>query len=306
MANRKRKGRDVTGWLCLDKAVGQTSTQAVSAVKRLFQAAKVGHAGTLDPLATGILPIALGDATKTVPFVQDGGKVYRFTVKWGIATDTDDSEGEEVATSDERPDRATIESVLPIFTGEIMQRPPAYSAIKLDGERAYDLARDGQDFELAERPVTVHRLELTEIPDADHAIFDAECGKGTYVRAIARDIGQRIGCFAHVVALRRTVVGPFDEMSAIKIDDLVAARGEDSAETLDRFLLPLGIALGDLPEIALASGDAAQVRRGQSVFLKGRDAPVAAGMIHVTHAGKTIAIGEVERGAFHPKRVFRG
>jgi len=305
MANRKRKGREISGWLCLDKVAGQTSTQAVSAVKRLYNAAKAGHAGTLDPLATGILPIALGDATKTVPFVQDGRKVYRFTVKWGIATDTDDSEGKPVATSDERPDRETIEAVLPLFTGEIMQRPPAYSAIKIDGERAYDLAREGQDVVIAERSVAVHRLALAEIPGADHAIFDAECGKGTYVRAIARDIGQRIGCFAHVVALRRVVVGPFGETAAIGLEELTAARGEDGAETLDRFLQPVGVVLGDLPEIALAPGDAARVRRGQSVFLKGRDAPAVTGLVHATHAGETIAIGDVERGAFNPKRVFR-
>jgi len=305
MANRKRKGREISGWLCLDKVVGQTSTQAVSGVKRLYNAAKAGHAGTLDPLATGILPIALGDATKTVPFAQDGRKVYRFTVKWGIATDTDDSEGKPVATSDERPDRDTIEAVLPLFTGEIMQRPPAYSAIKIDGERAYDLAREGQDVVIAERSVVVHRLELTEIPGADHAIFDAECGKGTYVRAIARDIGQRIGCFAHVVALRRLVVGPFGETGAIGLEELADARGENGAETLDRFLQPVGVVLGDLPEIVLAPGDAARVRRGQTVFLKGRDAPAVTGMVHATHAGETIAIGEVERGAFNPKRVFR-
>lgn len=306
MANRKRKGREISGWLCLDKAVGQTSTQTVSAVKRLFGAAKVGHAGTLDPLATGILPIALGDATKTVPFVQDSRKVYRFTVRWGIETDTDDSEGKPVMTSDVRPDRATVETILPTFTGDIMQRPPAYSAIKIDGERAYDLAREGQEVVIAERPVTVHRLALADIPDEGHAIFDAECGKGTYVRSIARDMGQKLGCFGHVVALRRLVVGPFDETTAIKLETLSAAREEGSVESLDQFLQPIGVVLGDLPEIPLAPNDASQVRRGQPVFLKGRDAPAVSGMVHATHAGETIAIGEVERGAFNPKRVFRG
>lgn len=306
MANRKRKGREISGWLCLDKAAGQTSTQAVSAVKRLLGAAKAGHAGTLDPLATGMLPIALGDATKTVPFVQDARKIYRFTVKWGSETDTDDSEGKPVATAELRPDRDAIEALLPDFTGEIMQRPPAYSAIKIDGDRAYDLAREGQDVVIAERAVNVHRLALADLPDADHGIFEAECGKGTYVRAIARDMGRQLGCFGHVVALRRLVVGPFDDTTAIELETLNAARDEGDAESLDRFLQPVGVVLGELPEITVASGDAARIRRGQSIFLKGRDAPAATGMVQATHAGETIAIGEVERGAFNPKRVFRG
>ncbi len=215
MANRKRKGREVTGWLCLDKAVGLTSTGAVASVKRLFGAAKVGHAGTLDPLASGVLPIALGEATKTVPFVQDGRKVYRFTVRWGAETDTDDSDGTVTGTSDARPDAEAIRAVLPAFTGEIMQRPPAYSAIKIAGQRAYDLAREGEAVVLEERPVAIHRLVLAEMPDRDHAVFEAECGKGTYVRALARDIGRRLGCLGHVVALRRLVVGPFDAAHAV-------------------------------------------------------------------------------------------
>jgi tRNA pseudouridine55 synthase len=211
MAGRRQKGRDVSGWLCLDKAAGQTSTQAVASVKRLFNAAKAGHAGTLDPLATGALPIALGEATKTVPFVQDGRKVYRFTVRWGGESDTDDSEGRITATSDLRPARDAIERLLPEFTGDIMQRPPAYSAIKVEGERAYDLARGGQEVVLEERPVAIHRLQLVDMPDADTAVFEAECGKGTYVRSLARDLGRRLGCLGHVVALRRLSVGPFAE-----------------------------------------------------------------------------------------------
>ena len=236
MANRKRKGRAITGWICLDKAAGQTSTQAVAAVKRLYGAAKAGHAGTLDPLATGALPIALGDATKTVPFVQDGRKVYRFTIRWGIETDTDDAEGTAVATSDDRPDRDAIEAILPDFTGEIMQRPPTYSAIKIDGERAYDLAREGAAVEPEERPVAIHRLTVVEVPDRDHAVLDAECGKGTYVRALARDLGRKLGCYGHVVALRREVVGPFDGEAMVSLEQLTEARDEGGHAALDALL----------------------------------------------------------------------
>jgi tRNA pseudouridine55 synthase len=305
MANRRQKGREVSGWLCLDKAAGQTSTQAVASVKRLFNAAKAGHAGTLDPLATGALPIALGEATKTVPFVQDGRKVYRFTVRWGAESDTDDSEGRITATSDLRPARDAIEQLLPEFTGDIMQRPPAYSAIKVEGERAYDLARSGQEVVLEERPVAIHRLVLTDAPDADHAVFEAECGKGTYVRSLARDLGRRLGCLGHVVALRRLSVGPFAEAGLVPLDALIAAREAGDVASLDRFLAPLGHALSGIPEIAVAGNDVARVRRGQSVLIRGRDAPVAAAVAHATHAGETIAIGEIGEGAFHPKRVFR-
>ena len=300
---RKQKGRAVTGWLCLDKAAGQTSTDAVGSVKRLFGAAKVGHAGTLDPLATGALPIALGDATKTVPFVQDSRKVYRFTVRWGAETDTDDAEGKVIASSDARPGRAAIEALLAEFTGEIMQRPPAYSALKIDGERAYDLARGGAPVELEERPVTIHRLAVVEIPDADHTVLEAETGKGTYVRALARDLGRRLGCLGHVTQLRRLVVGPFDAATMVPLEALIAAREEGDARSLDRFLMPIGVALSGLQEISVGSADAARIGRGQSVILRGRDAPVP-GAAHATHAGLTIAIGEVAEGAFHPKRVF--
>jgi tRNA pseudouridine55 synthase len=306
MGERKPKGREVSGWLCLDKAAGQTSTQAVASVKRLFGAAKVGHAGTLDPLATGILPIALGEATKTVSFVQDGRKVYRFTVRWGIETDTDDAEGKVVATAEGPPDRIAIEALLPEFTGDIMQRPPAYSAIKVDGERAYDRARGGEDVTLDERPVSVHRLAIAAMPDVDHTVLEAECGKGTYVRALARDLGRRLGCHGHVTALRRLVVGPFDASTMLPMEKLIAAREEGSVVTLDRFLLPIGFVLGDLPEVAVAAADAARIGRGQSVLFRGRDAPISAGAAHATHGGRSIAVGEIGEGAFHPKRVFRG
>lgn len=305
MANRRKKGRAVSGWLCLDKRVGMTSTQAVASVKRMFDAQKVGHAGTLDPLASGALPIALGDATKTVPFVQDSRKIYRFTVRWGAETDTDDADGKVVATDDRRPGKAEIEAELPAFTGDIMQVPPAYSALKIDGERAYDLAREGQTVVLEERPVAIHRLELVDMPDADHAVLEAECGKGTYVRAIARDLGRKLGCRGHVSALRRLSVGPFDESTMILLDDLIAAREAGSVVTLDRFLRPIGFGLGAVPEIALSANDAARARRGQSVLIRGRDAPILSGMVHATSAGDSVAIGEIDKGAFHPKRVFR-
>jgi tRNA pseudouridine55 synthase len=300
---RKQKGRAVTGWLCLDKAAGQTSTDAVGSVKRLFGAARVGHAGTLDPLATGALPIALGDATKTVPFVQDSRKVYRFTVRWGAETDTDDAEGQVTTTSEERPDRAAIEALLAAFTGEIMQRPPAYSALKVDGERAYDLARGGAPVALDERPVTIHRLAVVATPDADHTVLEAETGKGAYVRALARDLGRRLGCLGHVTALRRLVVGPFDEANMVSLETLIAAREDGDARSLDRFLMPIGIALSGLPEVPVGATDAARIGRGQPVILRGRDAPVP-GPAHASHAGRSIAIGEIAEGAFHPKRVF--
>lgn len=304
MANRKRKGRAVTGWVCVDKAAGQTSTQAVAVVKRLFGAAKAGHAGTLDPLATGALPVALGDATKTVPFVQDGRKVYRFTIRWGVETDTDDAEGEPSATSDERPAPAAIEALLPDFTGDIMQRPPTFSAVKIDGERAYDLAREGEAVEPEERQVAIHRLVLVDVPDRDHAVLDAECGKGTYVRALARDLGRRLGCLSHVVRLRRHVVGPFDESTMVTLDRLTEARDAGGHAALDALLRPLGFVLGELPELALTPDAAARLRRGQSVLVRGRDTPIA-GSAHATCGGDSVAIGEIEQGAFHPRRVFR-
>ncbi len=216
----KKNKRDVHGWVVLDKPVGMTSTHAVAYIKRLFAAKRAGHAGTLDPLASGCLPIALGEATKTVPFVVDGRKTYVFTVRWGEERDTDDAEGRIVHTSASRPDRAAIEALLPRFVGTIEQVPPRFSAIKIDGERAYDLARDGETIEIAARPVTINRLELLETPDPDHAVLAAECGKGTYVRALARDFGRALGGFGHVSALRRSRVSPFVEADMIPLERL--------------------------------------------------------------------------------------
>ena len=203
----RRDKRDVHGWLVLDKPVGMTSTHAVSVVKRLFSAKRAGHAGTLDPLASGALPIALGEATKTVPFVMDGRKLYEFTVRWGEERDTDDAEGRVIAASEQRPSAEAIRALLPSYIGSISQVPPRYSAIKIEGERAYDLARDGETVELEARLVEIARLELVATPDPDHAVLHAECGKGTYVRSLARDMGRALGCFGHVSALRRVAVG---------------------------------------------------------------------------------------------------
>ena len=285
---RRREKRDVHGWVVLDKPVGMTSTHAVSVVKRLFKARRAGHAGTLDPLASGLLPIALGEATKTVPFVMDGRKRYRFTVRWGEERDTDDAEGRVVASSAERPAVAAIRALLPSFTGTIAQVPPRYSAVKIDGERAYDLAREGEVVELEPRPVEIHRLDLVEnaeVADPDRSVFEAECGKGTYVRAIARDMGRLLGCFGHVVELRRTLVGPFSENDAVSVEALQElAQAHDPAPTVGAPgspLLPVEAGLTALPALAVSRSDAARLARGQAVLLRGRDAPVMSGCIAV-------------------------
>jgi len=317
---RKIKRSNVNGWLILDKPVGMTSTEAVGAAKRLFNAAKAGHAGTLDPLASGCLPIAFGEATKTVPFVVDGRKVYRFTVCWGAQTDTDDTEGKVIATSDTRPSLADIEALLPRYTGEVNQVPPRYSAIKIAGERAYDLARDGEVVELEARIVEIYRLAVVGQPDADHVEFEAECGKGTYVRALARDFGRDLGCYGHVSALRRLVVGPFDEEDLVPLAEVEAAGaaplgiGEDgepirppaSAQAAARapFLLPVETALADLPEIAVDRVEAGRLMRGQAIILRGRDLPPIGETVYATAGGRLLALGEVERGSFVPRRVF--
>jgi tRNA pseudouridine55 synthase len=275
-------------------------------IKRLFQAKRAGHAGTLDPLASGCLPIALGEATKTVPFVMDGRKNYSFTVRWGEERDTDDAEGRVVESSPARPDEAAIRAVLPRFIGTIAQVPPRYSAIKIAGERAYDLAREGGVVALESRSVDIHRLELVEIPDPDHAMFVAECGKGTYVRAIARDMGRLIGCFGHVSALRRTGVGPFGEPTMISLERLEALchRAASGEGSLADALLPVETALDDIPALAVSRSDAARLQRGQAVLLRGRDAPVFNGLVSVSVSGQLIALADVERGEVVPRRVF--
>jgi tRNA pseudouridine55 synthase len=296
MSPRKSSRADVNGWVVLDKPIGMTSTHAVSRLKRIFNAAKAGHAGTLDPLASGILPIAFGEATKTVPFVQDGEKAYRFTVVWGAETDTDDSDGTVTERSDLRPSAAEISAALPRFTGTILQKPPAYSAIKINGERAYDIARDGDVPALVERPVTIHALDLVSFTP-DEAVFEARCGKGTYVRALARDLGRLLGCLGHVGALRRTRVGPFREEDAVSLADL----GEN--ETAAGALRCVEAGLLEMPRVLVDRNAAARLRRGQPVLLRGQDTP-AGGSAYAACGGVVIAVGAIEKGELVPGRVF--
>jgi len=300
---RRKKGRAIHGWLVLDKPAGMTSTQAVGAARRLFDARKAGHAGTLDPLATGVLPIAFGEATKTVPYAVDGAKHYRFTVRWGAATNTDDAEGEITHVSELRPSQPAIEALLPRFTGEILQVPPAFSAIKVDGNRAYDLARSGEAVALQARRVMIEWLTLLEVLDRDTASFEARCGKGTYVRALARDMGAMLGCHGHLIALRRTRVAPFDEVQAVGPAQLEAAATQGDA-ALKGLLLPIEAALHDLVELSVAPSDAARLLRGQAVLIRGRDAATSTGPTYATCHGQLIAVGRIEKGELHPLRVF--
>ena len=299
------KKRDVHGWLILDKPVGMTSTHAVAIVKRVFRAKKAGHAGTLDPLASGCLPIALGEATKTVPYVMDGEKAYRFTVNWGVETTTDDTEGSPTRTSDKRPTQDEIQALLPQFTGAILQVPPQFSAIKIDGERAYDLARDGETVKLEAREVVIERLAImSHTPEA--TVIEAECGKGTYVRAIARDLGRALGCFGHVTALRRTRVGPFSEAIFVTADDLTRDI-TDPAERethLTGLMAPVERGLDDLPSHTVSTSDAARLRRGQGIILRGRDAPILEGHVTVFCGSDLVAIGDVQGAELRPHRVF--
>jgi tRNA pseudouridine55 synthase len=290
----------VNGWLILDKPIGMTSTHAVSVAKRLYSAKRAGHAGTLDPLASGLLPIALGEATKTVPFVMDGRKIYQFTVRWGEERDTDDAEGRVDATSAARPSADDIRALLPRFSGTIAQVPPRFSAIKIDGERAYDLARNGEVVELQARPVDIHRLSLVDTPDPDHAVLSAECGKGTYVRALARDMGRILGCFGHVSALRRAGVGPFREQDGVSLDRLEAA----DAAALTSLLQPVAAGVQGLPTFSVSRADAARLARGQAVLLRGRDAPIVEGSVAIFTQGDLIALAEAAEGELRPRRIF--
>ncbi len=302
---RRRKGNPVNGWIVLDKRAGMTSTQAVGAVRRLFNAQKAGHAGTLDPLATGILPLALGEATKTVSFAVDGEKAYRFTVRWGAETTTDDAEGPVTRTSEKRPTLGDIEAVLPRYIGEIMQTPPQFSAIKIDGNRAYDLAREGETVPLEPREVVIDALRVVDMPDDATTVFEAECGRGTYVRALARDIGRDLGCYGHVIALRRTRVGPFHEADSVTLEELDAAAAlDDGGAALSRTLLGVAAALEGLAELNVSQQDATRILRGQAVLIRGRDAPIMAGDAFAVSRGRPIAIGVLEQGEFRPVRVF--
>ncbi len=308
---RKRKGRPIHGWLAIDKPLGVTSTQIVGRVRRALDAQKIGHGGTLDPLATGVLPLALGEATKTVSYAMDGRKTYRFQVRWGEATSTDDREGEIIETSNHRPGRAEIEAALPAFLGRIEQVPPRFSAIKLQGERAYDLARDNQDFELAARNVDIHRFQVCDpVPegdDADHMSFEVDCGKGTYVRSLARDLARKLGTVGHVSRLRRTSVGPFHESDAISLESLEALGHSPAALEL---LLPVETALDDIPALALSETEAARLRSGQSVSVMARSRSsqvrmLNSGSIVFAKTGNTpVALARYEAGDIHPVRVL--
>lgn len=304
---RKPKGRPVSGWMILDKPVDFGSTEAVSKIKWLFNAQKAGHAGTLDPLASGMLPIALGDATKTVPYVMDGRKIYEFTVTWGEQRSTDDLEGEVIESSELRPAEQDIRDILPNYTGVISQIPPQFSAIKIAGERAYDLAREGEVVEIPSREVEIFRLTLLGAEE-NCAHFEVECGKGTYVRALARDFGRDLGCFGHISNLRRTFVAPFAEEKMVPLADLVALESiEDRDErlaALDALMVDTVEALSDLPHLPLSDDQAYRIRMGNPVIVRGRDAPLEAPEVYATSKGRLVAIGDIAQGEFRPKRVF--
>jgi len=305
---RKPKGRPISGWLILDKPVDFGSTEAVSKIKWFFKAQKCGHAGTLDPLASGMLPIALGDATKTVPYVMDGRKIYEFTVSWGEERATDDLEGEVTQSSDKRPSEQQIREILPAYIGTINQVPPQFSAIKIAGERAYDLARDGEAVDIPSRAVEVHRLTLLACPNANTAHFEVECGKGTYVRALARDFGRQLGCYGHISGLRRTFVAPFAENTMVPLAKLTALEEiEDMDErlaALDALLIDTCEALSALPHLVISDDQAHRLKMGNPILVRGRDAPVAESEAYATARGRLIAIGEIGEGEFRPKRVF--
>lgn len=305
---KKPRGRDISGWLIIDKPSGIGSTDVVNKVKRAFDAQKAGHGGTLDPLATGLLPIAFGHATKTVPYVMDGTKVYRFTLRFGEARDSDDADGAVTQTSEARPTDEAIRAALPAFIGDIMQVPPVYSAIKVGGERAYDLARDGQAVELEARPARVDRFELVARPDADHAEFEVQSGKGVYMRSLARDLALAVGTVGHIAALRRLRVGPFLETHGVALDK-IAVTGDTPPPSLD-LLLPLTTALADIPALAVTEGEAARLGFGQALSLvefMGR-VPDAAdpegGLVRVMAGERFVGLCRLEEGLLRPERLM--
>jgi tRNA pseudouridine55 synthase len=311
---RRKKGDPVSGWICLDKPLDLTSTDAVSRVRRAFNAQKAGHAGTLDPLASGILPIALGEATKTVPYLMEADKTYRFTIAWGATTASFDREGEVTATSDVRPSEAAVRAALPQFVGELEQAPPIYSAIKVDGERAYDLAREGVEVELKARTVRIERLELVAAT-SDHATLEMDCGKGTYVRALVRDLALALGACGHVSALRRTRVGQFSVENAITLEKLqeMAHRSAGSEA-----ILPVETALDDIPVLAVTTEDVFKLKQGRPIVLvprqvealKARLVPKTIGgedasrTVSAMSDGKVVALCELRAGRLNPTRVF--
>ncbi|WP_103258996.1 tRNA pseudouridine(55) synthase TruB [Tabrizicola aquatica] len=296
---RGKKGRAVSGWLVVDKPAGVTSTAVVNKVKWAFSAQKAGHAGTLDPDATGVLAVALGEATKTIPYITDALKCYRFRVVLGAATDTDDASGTVVATSDARPSDAEIEAALAAFRGDIQQVPPQYSAVKVDGDRAYDLAREGEVMDLAARPLWVERLALLDRPDADHVDLEMVCGKGGYVRSIARDLGRTLGCLGHVQWLRRTWSGPFDADQGVTLATIDA---EAKTEALDAHLLPLELGLQDLPQFTATPEGAVRLKNGNPGQVIGHADWGTEGWASLN--GQAVAVGHYRGGELHPSRVF--
>jgi tRNA pseudouridine55 synthase len=297
---RRRKGRDISGWLIVDKPAGITSTAVVNKVRWALDAKKAGHAGTLDPEATGVLAIALGEATKTVPYITDALKCYTFTVRFGQATNTDDAEGEVVSTSDTRPSDDEIKGALGAFVGDVMQVPPQFSAVKVDGERAYKKARDGEEMDLAARPLWVEELLLIDRPDADHAVLEMTCGKGGYVRSIARDLGTVLGCCGHVLQLRRTWSGPFDVGDGITLDQVEALA---KTPELDASILPLEIGLADLDQVSCPALSLVKLRNGNPAHVIGSGLAYNQ-EVWASHDGKAVAVGHYRSGELHPSRVF--
>ncbi|WP_171178826.1 tRNA pseudouridine(55) synthase TruB [Ruegeria sp. HKCCD8929] len=297
---RKRKGRDISGWLVVDKPAGMTSTAVVNKVRWAMDAKKAGHAGTLDPDATGVLAVALGEATKTVPYITDALKAYTFTVRLGQATNTDDAEGEVIAESGDRPTDEQIKQALAPLLGEIMQVPPKFSAVKIDGQRAYKLARDGEDVEIAARPLWVEELVLVDRPDPDHVVLEMTCGKGGYVRSIARDLGSALGCYGHVKELRRIWSGPFDAEDGITIEQI-----DEMAKTpaLDDHLRPLEEGLADLPELKCTPEGATRLRNGNPGMVLASDVEYG-DEAWASLDGRAVAVGIYKSGELHPSRVF--
>ena len=305
---RRKRGRPLDGWLIIDKPAGIGSTDVVNRVRRGFDAQKAGHGGTLDPLATGVLPVAFGAATKTVPYVMDGTKVYRFTLRLGESRDTDDADGAVTATSAVRPTDDQLRAALPALTGDIMQVPPAYSAIKVAGERAYDMARDGRAPDLPPRPARVDRFELEDRPDADHAIFSVQSGKGVYMRSLARDLALACGAVGHIAALRRLRVGPFTVESAISLDKCVCA--EDSTPASSDLLLPVTTALADIPALALTDEEVSGLMNGQAISLVQlmgripRTADPAGGLARAMAGARVVGLCRLEDGWLRPERLL--
>jgi len=297
---RKRKGRDISGWLVVDKPAGISSSAVVNKVKWALGAQKAGHAGTLDPEATGVLAIALGEATKTVPYITDALKAYVFAVRFGQATDTDDSEGKVMAESDSRPTDAEIKTALGQFVGNIFQVPPKFSAVKIDGQRAYALAREGEDFEVAARPLWVEQLIMTERPDADHAVLEMTCGKGGDVRAIARDLGKALGCHGHVAWLRRVWSGPFDAEDGLNLEQIDAMA---QTPALESYLRPLEEGLADLPRVTATPEGAARLHHGNPGQVITNEVEYGE-ECWASFEGRAVAVGRYRAGELHPSRVF--